>query len=144
MADPYRCAANAYSKRGQGAPDQRRLEGDALLKAAARLDDVHRGWRPELYPDLESALLYNRRLWTIFASEAANEATDLPLDLRNNIASISVFVFKRSLELMMEPAPEKIEALIDINRNLAAGLLARPVTGTAPRPTVSSASNEVA
>jgi flagellar protein FlaF len=143
MSDPYRHAANAYSKRGQGAADQRRLEGDALLRAAARLQDVHRGWRPELYPDLESALLYNRRLWTIFATEAANEATDLPLELRNNIASISVFVFKRSLELMTQPTPEKIEALIDINRNLAAGLLTRPAAGAAHQPTSHGASNEM-
>jgi flagellar biosynthesis activator protein FlaF len=143
MPDPYRHAADAYSKRGQGAADQRRLEGDALLKAAARLQDVHRGWRPELYRDLESALLYNRRLWTIFAAEAANDATNLPLELRNNIASISVFVFKRSLELMTQPAPEKIEALIDINRNLAAGLLTRPGAGAARQPTLPTASNNM-
>jgi flagellar protein FlaF len=143
MPDPYRHAADAYSKRGQGAADQRRLEGDALLKAAARLQDVHRGWRPELYHDLESALLYNRRLWTIFAAEAANDATDLPLELRNNIASISVFVFKRSLELMSHPAAEKIEALIDINRSLAAGLLTRSGAGTALQPTLPSVSNEM-
>src|SRR5512134_1689821 len=141
MSDPYRRAANAYSMRGHGAADQRRLEGDALLRAATQLQDIHRAWRPELYRDLESALLYNRRLWTIFAAEAANDATDLPIELRNNVASISVFVFKRSLELMAQPAPEKIEALIEINRNLAAGLLTRPGTGAARQPTLPSVSN---
>jgi flagellar protein FlaF len=132
MSDPYRHAADAYSKRGHGAADQRRLEGDALLRAATQLQDIRRAWRPELYRDLESALLYNRKLWTIFASEAANDANDLPIELRNNIASISVFVFKRSLELMAQPVPEKIEALVEINRNLAAGLLSCPGAGTAP------------
>ena len=143
MSDPYRRAANAYSKRGQGAADQRRLEGDALLRAATQLQDIHRAWRPELYRDLESALLYNRRLWTIFAAEAANDATDLPMEMRNNVASISVFVFKRSLELMAQPAPEKIEALIEINRSLAAGLLARPVAGATRELAPPVASNEM-
>ncbi len=132
MPDPYRRAADAYSSRGHGAADQRRLEGDALLRAATQLQDINRAWGPERYRDLESALRYNRRLWTIFAAEAANDATGLPVELRNNVASISVFVFKRSLELMAEPAPEKIEALIEINRSLAAGLLARPGSAAGP------------
>lgn len=144
MSDPYRRAANAYSKRGHGAADQRHLESDALLRAAAQLQDVRHAWRPDRYRDLESALLYNRRLWTVFAAEAANDATDLPIELRNNVASISVFVFKRSLELMAQPAPEKIEALIEINRSLAAGLLARPGAEAAREVASPVASNEMA
>jgi flagellar protein FlaF len=63
-------------------------------------------------------------LWTVFAAEVADDANPLPLPIRNNIANIAVFVFKRTLELQAAPAPEKIDPLIEINRSLAAGLLA--------------------
>lgn len=132
MTDPYRRAVGAYSRGGRGLVDQRRLEGDVLLQAAQRLDELRRRWAPELYSELDSALLYNRKLWTIFAAEMGNDASELPLQLRNNIASIAVFVFKRSLELLAKPAAEPIAALVDINRNIAAGLLAAPSAAAAP------------
>jgi flagellar protein FlaF len=140
MTDPYRRAVGAYSRGGRGLVDQRRLEGDVLLQAAQRLDEVRRRWSPELYGELEPAILYNRKLWTIFAAEMANDSTPLPLQLRNNIASLAVFVFKRSLELLANPSAEPIGALIDINRNIAAGLLAQPApAGAAPAPAASAA-----
>ena len=132
MTDPYRRAVGAYSRGGRGLIDQRRLEGDVLLQAAQRLDELRRRWSPELYGELDSALLHNRKLWTIFAAEMGNDASELPLQLRNNIASIAVFVFKRSLELLAKPAAEPIAALVDINRNIAAGLLAAPSAAAAP------------
>ena len=45
--------------------------------------------------------------------------------LRNNIGSIAIFVFKRTLELMGRPEPSKVDALIEINRTIAAGLMSR-------------------
>lgn len=134
MTDPYRRAVGAYSRGGRGLIDQRRLEGDVLLQAAQRLDELRRRWSPELYGELEPALLHNRKLWTIFAAEMANDNSELPLDLRNNIASLAVFVFKRSLELLAKPAAEPIGALVDINRNIAAGLLSAPAGSTAAAP----------
>lgn len=129
MPDPYRHAADAYARGGRTQPNQRALEADALLKAARRLEDVRRDWQVGDDRPLEDALLYNRKLWTIFATEAADGADRLPRELRNNIANIALFVFKRSLDLIAVPAPEKIDALIDINRSIAAGLLSRPASG---------------
>jgi flagellar protein FlaF len=126
MPDPYRHAAQTYARSGRNTPDQRALEADVLLKAAHRLEDLRRNWRPEDEPALDEALLYNRKLWTIFATEAADGTDRLPRELRSNIANIALFVFKRSLELLATPAPEKIDALIDINRSIAAGLLTHP------------------
>jgi flagellar biosynthesis activator protein FlaF len=139
MTDPYRRAAGAYSRGSRDAVSPRRLEGDVLLQTAQRLDELRRDWSPERYGELESVLLHNRKLWTLFAAEMANDTSDLPLDLRNNIASIAVFVFKRSLELLAKPAAEPIAALVEINRNIAAGLHAPrpPVPG--PQPAVGAA-----
>ena len=136
MTDPCRRAALAYSRGNRGHTDPRRLEGHVLLQAAQRLDDLRRRWSPELCGELEPALLHNRKLWAIFAAAMANDAAGLPLELRSNVASLAVFVFKRSLELLVNPAAEPIAALVEINRTVAAGLLtaqgAVPPTAGAP------------
>lgn len=126
MTNPYRRAAGAYSRGNRSETDPRRLEGTVLLQAAQRLDALRRDWSPQCAAELERALLHNRHLWTIFAAEMADDASALPVALRNNVASLAVFVFKRSLELAMRPAAEPIAALVEINRAVAAGLLATP------------------
>lgn len=126
MLDPYNRATSAYGKGATHAVDQREQEANALLKAARQLEDVRREWSPSLQPQLDEAVLYNRKLWTIFAAEAANDDHDLPINLKNNIGSLSLFVFKRSIELQAAATAEKIDALIEINKNIAAGLMARP------------------
>lgn len=124
MTDPYRRAASAYSRGSRAHTDPRRLEGIVLLQAAQRLDELRRGWSPQRAAELEPVLLHNRKLWSIFATEMADDASALPVEVRNNVASLAVFVFKRSLELTMRPAAEPIAALVEINRAVAAGLLA--------------------
>jgi flagellar protein FlaF len=132
MLNAYNRAADAYGKGATHAIDQREQEANALLKAARQLESVRREWVPSLQPQLDEAVLYNRKLWTIFAAEAANDDHGLPIDVKNNIGSISIFVFKRSLELQAAATPEKIDALIEINKNIAAGLMTRPETMAIP------------
>ena len=141
MSDPYRRATEAYSQSRHSVLDQRTLEANALLKAASCLERVRDAWRPERYDDLGEALLNNRKLWTIFATEAADGSERLPVDLRTNVANIAVFVFKRSIELLAAPAPEKIDALIEINRTIASGLMSR---GDATAATASPAAQTAA
>jgi flagellar protein FlaF len=130
MSDAYSRAAAAYVKGGKSGTDQRRMEADALLKAARQIEDVRLTWQPSRYRELDDAILFNRKLWTVFAAEVADGAERLPIDLRNNIGSLAVFIFKRSFELLANPEPERMDALIEINRQIAAGLLARPVAAT--------------
>jgi flagellar protein FlaF len=125
MHDPHGRAATAYAHGAKTTVDQRQLEAGALLKAASRLQDVRDRWQPEAPAGLDEALHYNQKLWTIFAAEVADGADRLPLDLRTNVGSLAMFVFKRTFEVMAAPAVTKIDALIEINRSLAAGLLSR-------------------
>ena len=131
MPDLHTHAASAYGSTFKAAVDPRQLEANVLLKAARQLEEVRNGWAPERETELEGALLYNRKLWTVFAAEVTDDANPLPVPIRNNIANIAVFVFKRTRELQAAPAPEKIDPLIEINRNLAAGLLASTKSPTA-------------
>jgi flagellar protein FlaF len=117
-------AAQAYARVSQASSHPREIEAQALLKAAKQLRDVQTNWQG---PDenLKKALLFNRRLWSIFMSAAESNENPQPLEIRQNIANIGVFVMKQTVEMQIAPHPAKLKPLIDINCNLAAGLAGR-------------------
>jgi len=114
-------AHDAYSETAKVTRAPRQLEASLLLKAASQLQEVHDNWSEDS-STLESVLHYNRRLWTVFVGAVAEESSPLPAEIRNNVASLGVFIFKHSLEVQEDPAPEKLLALININKEVAAGL----------------------
>ena len=62
-------AAQAYARTSQTTSSPREIEAQALLKAARQLQEVQTNWAgPGLA--MENALLFNRRLWSIFMSAA--------------------------------------------------------------------------
>lgn len=111
----------AYSNTAKITESPRQLEASLLLKAASRLQELHDGWTDDPSA-LEPVLQYNRRLWSIFMGSVTSEDSPLPLEVRNNVASLGAFIFKQTLDLQLEPSPEKLLPLININRELAAGL----------------------
>lgn len=114
-------AAQAYSRTSQVTGNPRDIEAQALLKAAKQLRDVQANWAG---PDtnMHKALLFNRRLWTIFMSAAQSEDSPQPFEVRQKIANIGVFVMKQTVEMQLQPDPSKLQSLIDINCHIAAGL----------------------
>jgi len=74
---------------------------------------------------MDRALLFNRRLWSIFMSAAQTDENPQPIEIRQNIANIGVFVMKQTVDMQMNPDPAKLKSLIDINCNIAAGLAGR-------------------
>jgi len=117
-------AAQAYARTSQTTAHPRELEAQALLKAARQLQDVQANWTG---PDknMHNALLFNRRLWTIFMSAAETDDNPQPLEIRQNIANLALFVMQRTIEIQLDPDPTKLKSLIDINCNIAAGLSGR-------------------
>lgn len=103
----------------------RSTEAKALMEAARRLNEA----RDVVAQDVESyrtALRLNWRLWTIIQCDVASQENSLPAELKANIVSLSIFVDRQTLDALSEPAASKLGILIDINRNVAAGLMARP------------------
>jgi flagellar protein FlaF len=117
-------AAQAYARTSQTTANPRELEAQALLKAAKQLQDVQTNWTG---PDknMHQALLFNRRLWSIFMSAAETNDNPQPIAVRQNIANIGVFVMKQTVDMQTRPDPAKLKPLIEINRNIAAGLSGR-------------------
>ncbi len=97
------------------------LESRALIRTASSLNLIKEHWE-ERKGELEEALEKNRKLWAIIASAMNEEDCPQPAEIKRNILSLAVFVFKRTVDVMANPAPEKLNALISINMNIAKGL----------------------
>lgn len=126
--NPYAKAAGAYDQNAQAhTPNQRELEGRVLLKSAKMISDLQNNW-DEVNPELlENTLKYNRQIWMMFYDTALeNPEGDRPNDLRSNIINLANFIFKREIEIMSNPAKEKLDILVNINKEIAAGLMTAP------------------
>jgi flagellar protein FlaF len=115
----------AYESGRRTSLSSRELEAAALFKAARLLEDCQQGWeRAGALVRLDAALRHNQRLWTVFQSEL--QAPDHPLapETRVNLLRLIGFVDRRTLEIRIEPSPDKLQALIELNRSIGAGLAA--------------------
>ena len=118
-------AASAYARVATNTASPRDVEAQTLLKAANKLQDAMNTADP-LSEQTRHALMFNRKLWTIFLSEAMRDTNPQPLDVRQKIANISVFVLSQTAALQVSPQFEHFRPLIEINRNIAAGRSGRP------------------
>lgn len=119
-----RNAAQTYGNVAKQISSPRQLEADLLLQAASRLQSVHDAWADKKQ-QLDEALRYNRKLWTIFLASATDNANPLPAEIRQNVANLGIFVMSQTLATISDPRPEQLTSLININRELAAGLMGR-------------------
>jgi flagellar protein FlaF len=117
-------AAQTYKNVGRQISNPRELEATLLLQAAARLQSVHDSW-DENRTKLDEALLYNRKLWTVFLSEMTDANNPMPKNVRQNVANIGLFVMNHTVTAMTDPKPVHLDSLISINREIATGLLGR-------------------
>jgi len=116
--------AGAYKKVAKQVAEPRELEASLLLDAATRLQTVQKAWGGQ-NESLDTALHYNRRLWTFFLISVSDNNNPLPVEIRQNVANLGLFVCNHTMEILADPRPESLGSLIDINRELAAGLLGR-------------------
>jgi flagellar protein FlaF len=117
-------AARAYARVAQTTSSPRDIEAQALLMAANKLQAVMSNM-DATFEQTSDALVFNRKLWTIFLSEAQRDENPQPLDVRQNIANIAVFVLSQTAALQISRQREHFKPLIEINRNIAAGLCGR-------------------
>ena len=76
---------------------------------------------------IDDVLTYNRQIWLMFVDTAIeDEDPERPIELRNNIANLGMFVFNHTLDILAAPEKGKFDILIDINREIAAGLMTNP------------------
>lgn len=101
-------------------------EAWALIEAARRMaaaiqsgpvDDI------QTKRALRDTIRLNWRLWTIFQAELTTGNSQVPDDIQTNMLNLCQFVDKHTVDTIADTTVEKVVTLIDLNRNIAAGLL---------------------
>ena len=114
----------AYADTQKSSMNPREVEAMAFTKAALMLEEAKA--KIEDYDTYASALKFNQLLWTIIQADIVDKANKLPAQLKANILSLSIFVDKQTVKALADVDAEYLEVLININKNLAEGLLTKP------------------
>ena len=123
-------AVNAYRQVDKKTISGRETEARVLTEAALKLKKCQDNWNsPDLDVQLDQALRYNQKIWSLFQGELEREDNPLPGKLKIDILRLAAFIDKRIFEVMAFPSPEKLNIIININQNIAAGLRGSPGPG---------------
>jgi flagellar protein FlaF len=114
----------------------RKTEGWALIEAAKRMSFAITAGAvsdEQVKQRRKSSIKLNWKLWTIFqaeltteASKTDNEFSKIDEEIKLNMLTLCKFVDKHTVGTLLEPTDEKMSILIDLNRNIALGLLNMP------------------
>lgn len=104
----------------------RQTEAEALMRIARDLEVA----QPDITPALMDALVRNAQLWRVFAEDCSNEGNQLPKELRVQIVNLAVWVIKQCDQAMSGAVT--VDAMIEINRMVARGLLTSGAAAEAP------------
>src|SRR6185437_16754562 len=110
--------AKAYP-RAPEAGNPARTEAWALLEAARQLYQAKEG----PIEDFRAALRKNWRLWTIFQASLSEADCQVPAEIRRNLLGLSNFVDRQTVDLLAARDGEKVDVLVNINRQISEGLL---------------------
>lgn len=132
--NPHAAAAGAYAQNAQATTsDPREIEARALLKAVQKMTDLQKRWDTHSAEELDDTLRFNRQIWMMFVDTAMSDNSAERTDsLRSNITNLGAYIFKRTIDILADPKKEKLDILIDINREIAAGLMKKPEGEAAP------------
>jgi flagellar protein FlaF len=120
----------AYAQTQKSALPPREVEAMAFTKAALMLDEAK--GQTEDYDAYAAALKFNQLLWTIIQADIVDTANKLPPQLKANILSLSIFVDKQTVKALADTNGDHLDSLIDINKNLAEGLMTKPAKQDQP------------
>ena len=114
--------AYAQAQKSNMAP--REVEAMAFTKAALMLEEAK--GQVEDYDSYAAALKFNQLLWTIIQADVVDKENKLPSELKANVLSLSIFVDKQTIKALADAKARHLEVLININKNLAEGLMTKP------------------
>lgn len=116
----------AYQKAAQRTENGRDIEYRLFGQVTRALMEASEAPVEDMHTRID-ALDWNRRVWSALASDCASEANALPITLRAQIISLSLWVNRHSSAVMRRE--ETFEPLIDVNRIIMQGLAAPAASG---------------
>jgi len=126
----------AYAQQQKRNLSPREVEAMAFTKAAVLLEEAKQ--KTNSIEEYSKALRFNHLLWTIIQADLTEPENQLPNEIKANIMSLSIFVDKQTTKAMRSSNAADLDVLININRNLAAGLRSTPQTAPAEAPRTQS------
>lgn len=123
----YAVYKNAQTK----TDDARDIEYRLLAQVTAALKRAQE--TPDDVKTRVHAALWNRDVWSALRVDLSDENNQLPKELRASLISISLWI-ERETHAVLDNQGD-IEALIDVNRNIMAGL--KPDAHTEDQPAIS-------
>lgn len=115
----FSMAQRAYAAGAAPTRTPRGTEYEAVARITRRLRTSGQSGRGG-FAALAEALHDNNRLWTVFASEAADRANPLPADLKARIFYLAEFVRLHSRKVLAGEAG--VDPLLEINTAVMRGL----------------------
>lgn len=109
----------AYQQASARAENPRELEYRLFGQVTRALMDAAAADQNDLKVRID-ALDWNRRLWSVLATDCASPDNALPGPVRAQIISLSLWVNRHTSAVMRRT--EEIEPLIDLNRTIMQGL----------------------
>lgn len=114
-------AASAYGQTAKRVETPNDIDAMVLTTAAEKLSKVQATPEEDVF---EEVLLYNQLIWTVIQSEMTEEHP-LPVEIKANLISLSLFIDNQTDKAIGARDPKMLDSLININRNIAAGLMHR-------------------
>lgn len=114
-------AVSAYGQSAQRIETPNDIDAMVLKTAAEKLLDVQATPNEDVF---EEVLLYNQLIWTVIQSEMTAEHP-LPVEIKANLISLSLFIDNQTDKAIGSRDPKMLDSLVNINRNIAAGLMHR-------------------
>ena len=111
-------ALNAYDNSAKKSETGNETDAAVLEKAAMMLEMVKNIPESE---EFVGALKFNQLIWTTIQSEMADDHP-LPDQIKANLISLAMFIDKQTYKAFAERRPGLLDAIININRNIAMGL----------------------
>ncbi|MEM0937543.1 MAG: flagellar biosynthesis regulator FlaF [Pseudomonadota bacterium] len=117
---PGKMALAAYGTQSAAVRTDRGTEYAAFMRITRRLKAAaEKGAKG--FPDLVGALHDNRKLWTIIATEVADDGNKLPRQLRAQLIYLAEFTFDYSSKVLSRQAD--VGPLIEVNASVMRGLV---------------------
>lgn len=120
-------SVNAYTTMQKEHLSGRELEASVLTRAGLMLKAVQDNWQAsDREQKLLEAVKFNQKVWSFFQAELSDPENPMPKNLREDILNLSLFIDKRLFEVLANPDKDKLQIVIDIDFNIAAGLRTTP------------------
>jgi flagellar protein FlaF len=113
----------AYAKVHPNNDSYRDLEYKVLGRVTGALINANKD--DAVLPDVYNAALWNEKVWNAFRSDLSSEENRLPVDLKDSLISLSIWVGKETRRVLNNATG--LDGLININRQIMAGLSSQPI-----------------